>query len=59
MKAKSDRQRRRYYALGPVKQLEKDLQELQRYRDLCGYERMADLLSRADILDHCDELNIK
>ena len=49
---------RAYRSLGDPQQLGRALNRLADYELLGSYEELADLRSRADIVDHCDELNI-
>jgi hypothetical protein len=47
---------RAYRSLGDPEELKRELED---YRSLGSYNRLADLVSRAEIMDHCDELDIK
>lgn len=47
-----------YRKMGTLTELEKAMQELQEYRALGTYNRLADAVSRQDKDDHCDELDL-
>lgn len=49
---------REYRKMGKLTELQKAMQELHEYRALGTYNRLADAVSRQDIDDHCDELDL-
>lgn len=58
MRTKATQDFAHYRSMGTIEQLREDSKQLQNFQSLGTYEELANLVSRRDILEHCDELNI-